>query len=211
MNPNHWLRQLFPTARRLLLERSLRLLKLPPVESVLIVGAGHDPYRDMFSGVKEYVRVDIIPTKGSTDVVADALFLPLKEARFDCVFASECMEHLPDPFLFVQELIRVLKSSGTVILTVPFMYHQHGGPQDYWRWTRKSLERLFLPFAEVEVASQGNRIHVISDLVTTSFSPWPILFPLRVVNHLLVRLPGNMRRGGKASTAPSGFLLVARK
>jgi len=89
MNPRHWLRRLFPTARRLLLERSLRQLNLSPFDKVLIVGAGYDPYHKLFPEVKAHVRVDLLPIRGSTDVVGDALFLPLKEGLFDCFFASE--------------------------------------------------------------------------------------------------------------------------
>ncbi len=211
MNPKGWFRRVFPTARRLLVERSLGLLKYPSVESVLVVGAGHDPYRHMFPGVGQYVRVDIVAVQGCTDVVGDALALPFEEAHFNCILASECMEHLANPFLFVRELARILKPGGTVILTVPFMYHHHPDPDDYWRPTATSLERLFASFPEVEVMPQGNRIHVILDLLTTAFSPRPILFPLRVVNHLLVRLPGLIRDGANSSTAPSGFLVVARK
>jgi len=211
MNPNHWLRQLFPTARRLLLERSFRQLNLSRFDKVLIVGAGYDPYHKFFPEAKAYVRVDLLAIRGSTDVVGDALFLPLKEGVFDCVFASECMEHLGDPFRFVREVARTLKPDGTVIVTVPFMYHQHDDPQDYWRLTKKSLEQLFSSFADVKITSQGNRLHVISDLLTTAFSPTPILFPLRIFNHLLVKLSRFMPRGNIATTAPSGFLLVARK
>ena len=210
-NPNHWMHRLFPTARRLLLERSLRSLDLTRTGHVLIVGAGYDPYHHMVRAAKQYIRVDIASVPGCTDVLADALALPFKEGHFNCVLAVECMEHLADPFLFVRELARVLKAGGTVILTVPFMCHQHPDPYDYWRPTGMALERLFSSFADVEVTPQGNRMHVICDLLTTAFSPNPILFPLRLLNHLLVRLPHAMERGSNTTTAPSGFLLVAKK
>ena len=211
LNPGHWLRRMFPTSRRLLLERSLRALTLLYYNNVLIIGAGYDPYRSIFPVAKEYVCLDIKPVDGVTDVVADALALPFVAAHFDCILASEVMEHLSDPFLFIREITRVLKLGGTVILTVPFMFHQHSDPYDYWRPTRRSLEELFSSFTEVDIWPQGNRMHVICDLLTTAFSPKPIFFPFRILNHLLVRLPGSMQCNGKGSTAPSGFLLVARK
>ena len=211
LNPRHWLRRMFPTSRRLLVEHSLRALTLSYYNNVLIIGAGHDPYRSMFPVAKEYVCLDIKPVDGVTDVVADALALPFVADHFDCILASEVMEHLSDPFLFVQELTRVLKAGGTVILTVPFMFHQHADPYDYWRPTRRSLEELFSCFTEVDIWPQGNRVHVIWDLLTTAFSPKPIFFLFRILNHLLVRLPGSMQCNEKGSTAPSGFLLVARK
>lgn len=211
LNPRHWLHRMFPTSRRLLVERSLRALSLPYYDNVLIIGAGYDPYRSMFPVVKEYVCLDIKPVDGVTDVIADALALPFVTAHFDCILASEVIEHLSNPFLFIQEITRVLKPGGMVILTVPFMFHQHSDPYDYWRPTRRSLKELFSSFTEVDIWSQGNRVHVIWDLLTTAFSPKPIFFLFRIFNHFLVRLHRSKRCNGKGSTAPGGFLMMARK
>jgi SAM-dependent methyltransferase len=207
MNPSSLFRRLFPTAHRLLVDRSLRSLVLPDFNSVLIVGAGHDPYRSLFPRVKEYIRLDIKPIPGITDVVGDALALPFEAARFDCLLASEVMEHLSDPFLFAREMDRVLKPGGTVILTVPFMFHQHGDPHDFWRPTSRALAELFKSFTTVKVTSLGNSLHVISDIITTTFTPYPVLFPLRIVNHLLI----NFSKASGTSRAPSGYLVIARK
>lgn len=212
MNPRHWFRRLFPTARRLLVERSLHSLKLPDYESVLIVGTGHDPYRSMFHRVKEYVRLDIEPVIGITDVVANALALPFGANRFDCIFATEVIEHLSNPFIFAREITRVLKPGGTIILTVPFIYHQHADPNDFWRPTHKGLLELFNNCREVKVIPHGNRLHAISDLITTAFSPYPIFFPLRILNHLLVTFSKVIfSKHFLQSTAPCGYLLIGTK
>ena len=207
MNPSSLFRRIFPTAHRLLVERSLHSLALPDFNSVLIVGAGHDPYRALFPRVKEYIRLDIKPIPGITDVVGDALALPFEAARFDCVLASDVMEHLADPFLFAREVDRVLNPGGTVILTVPFMFHQHGDPHDFWRPTSQALAELFRNFTTVNITSLGNRLNVISDLITTAFTPYPVLFPLRIVNHLLI----NFSKASGTSRAPSGYVVIARK
>jgi asparagine synthase (glutamine-hydrolysing) len=206
-NPNGWLRRLFPTAHKQLLKKTLHSLALPDFNSVLVVGAGHDPYRSLFPRVKEYIRLDIKPIPGITDVVGDALALPFEADRFDCLFASEVLEHLSDPFLFAKEMTRVLKPGGTVILTVPFLFHKHGDPHDFWRPTDKALAELFKNFETVQIASLGNSLHVISDLITTAFTPYPVLFPLRIINHLLA----SFSKTSGASRAPSGYLVIARK
>ncbi|WP_375484640.1 class I SAM-dependent methyltransferase [uncultured Mycobacterium sp.] len=52
-------------------------------------------------------------------VVGDALALPYPDGTFDCVIASEILEHVPDDDTAINELIRVLKVGGTLAVTVP--------------------------------------------------------------------------------------------
>ncbi|MBL0358826.1 MAG: class I SAM-dependent methyltransferase [Chitinophagaceae bacterium] len=50
-------------------------------------------------------------------MVADAQALPFETASFDCVVSCECLEHVPDPQKMIDELYRVVKKDGIVILT----------------------------------------------------------------------------------------------
>ena len=52
-------------------------------------------------------------------VVGDALALPYDDETFDCVIASEILEHVPEDDAAIAELIRVLKVGGTLAVTVP--------------------------------------------------------------------------------------------
>jgi len=49
--------------------------------------------------------------------VADAQSLPFANESFDLIFSCECLEHIPDPRKAVNELYRVLKPSGYLILS----------------------------------------------------------------------------------------------
>jgi 2-polyprenyl-3-methyl-5-hydroxy-6-metoxy-1,4-benzoquinol methylase len=53
-------------------------------------------------------------------VVADVFQLPFEENTFDCIVASEIMEHLYDPELFVKKLVYILKPEGRLIITTPY-------------------------------------------------------------------------------------------
>lgn len=203
--------RLFPTARTILLEHDVAQLALAGFRDVLVVGAGNDPYRRHFAQTKRYLRLDITSLPGLTDVVADAHDLPFGDERFDCVFASEVLEHLQDPRRFVRESLRTLRPGGRLILTVPFMFHMHAHPFDFWRPTRESCVAIFEGRAQVEVYGQGNRLHVISDLLTTAGGRWPPLFPLRFFNPLLRLAATGPAAGGSQSSAPSGFCVVAVK
>ncbi|MCO6496372.1 MAG: class I SAM-dependent methyltransferase [Chitinophagaceae bacterium] len=53
-------------------------------------------------------------------VVADTFALPFKKGALDCIIASEIIEHVPDPGLFIQSLLQVLKPGGKLIITTPY-------------------------------------------------------------------------------------------
>lgn len=52
-------------------------------------------------------------------VIGDALSLPYADETFDCVIASEILEHVTQDDAAIAELIRVLKGGGTLVITVP--------------------------------------------------------------------------------------------
>ncbi|MBX7430960.1 class I SAM-dependent methyltransferase [Mycobacterium sp. Y57] len=52
-------------------------------------------------------------------VKGDALDLPYAGATFDCVIASEILEHVPEDERAIAELVRVLKPGGALAITVP--------------------------------------------------------------------------------------------
>lgn len=52
-------------------------------------------------------------------VKGDALDLPYPDSSFDCVIASEILEHVPDDDRAISELVRVLKPGGSLAITVP--------------------------------------------------------------------------------------------
>ncbi|MFA5707721.1 class I SAM-dependent methyltransferase [Mycolicibacterium sp.] len=52
-------------------------------------------------------------------VVGNALELPYEDGTFDCVIASEILEHVPEDDAAIAELVRVLKKGGKLAVTVP--------------------------------------------------------------------------------------------
>jgi len=52
-------------------------------------------------------------------VNGDALSLPFPDGAFDCVIASEVLEHVPPDTVAISELVRVLRPGGRMAVTVP--------------------------------------------------------------------------------------------
>ena len=53
-------------------------------------------------------------------VVADVFSLPFNDNVFDYIIASEIIEHVVDPAKFVENLMRILKPGGSLVVTTPF-------------------------------------------------------------------------------------------
>jgi len=60
------------------------------------------------------------PFGNHSAIVADAFSLPFRKSTFDCIIASEIIEHVPAPGAFIKSLFGVLKSGGKLIITTPY-------------------------------------------------------------------------------------------
>lgn len=107
-----------------------------PGSRVLEVGGGTSFLRPV---VEEevpgafYVSGDIAPTNATTAVL-DATRLGVASGSIDAVLALEVLEHMPQPLAMLEEVSRVLRPGGTMIVTVPFMFGLHDF-RDYFRYT----------------------------------------------------------------------------
>jgi SAM-dependent methyltransferase len=60
-------------------------------------------------------------------VVADGLWLPVRDGGADVVFCSNVLEHVPDPMGLVEEMIRATRPRGLVYLSFTNWYSPWGG------------------------------------------------------------------------------------
>jgi len=125
--------------------RSMHEMK-PLVQGIMLdLGCGTRRYELIFKdAVDTYIGLDwpAIQDRALPNVIGDAMNIPLMDASVDVVLATELMEHLPSPQIFLNEVARVLGKSGTFILSVPFMEPIHEEPRDYYRFTPYSLRLL---------------------------------------------------------------------
>jgi ubiquinone/menaquinone biosynthesis C-methylase UbiE len=65
------------------------------------------------------------------DIVSDITSIPVPDRSFDSILCSEVFEHLPFPERSLDELHRILKPGGLLILTAPFCSLTHFSPYHY--------------------------------------------------------------------------------
>jgi SAM-dependent methyltransferase len=108
--------------------RDTHVFGAPSVSMILNLGSG---VQNRLPGL---INLDIYPHE-NTDVAGDAHRLPFLAESMDGVWLCAVMEHLRRPFDVADEVFRVLKPDGFVLVTVPFIQPRHGSPYDYFRYT----------------------------------------------------------------------------
>jgi ubiquinone/menaquinone biosynthesis C-methylase UbiE len=141
-------------------ERDLWVQKIAqrvlPGQSVLDVGAGSAPYRNVFRHAvyKTHDFAQLRPDQllgqqgySAVDYVSDITAIPVPTASFDHILCTEVLEHIPDPLTAVAEMCRIVKPGGNIFLTAPLgsglhqePYHFYGGYTPFWY--RYAFERV---------------------------------------------------------------------
>jgi len=90
---------------------------------------------------KAYVGMDRRPGPG-VEFVADVEAMPQPDASVGTVIAMNTFEHVPRVWRGFEEIYRVLRPDGALLISCPFYFHIHGFPGDYWRFTPDALDLL---------------------------------------------------------------------
>lgn len=111
------------------------------------IGCGEKPLQKYVSHyIAEHVGVDHEGTfhdRSKVDRFGSAYNLPFEAESFDSALCTAVLEHLEEPELAIRECFRVLKPGGFAIYSVPFIWHLHEEPRDFFRYSRYGLDYLF--------------------------------------------------------------------
>jgi SAM-dependent methyltransferase len=116
---------------------------------------GFADLRGLFPG-RPYVGLDRRPGPG-VDLVADVEALPQPDASVGTILAVSTLEHVGRFWRAFDEIYRVLRPDGALLVACPFYFHIHGHPDDYWRFTPSALELLLADYPSKIVGWHGPR------------------------------------------------------
>jgi SAM-dependent methyltransferase len=111
--------------------------------------------RSLFPG-KKYIGVDMRPGPG-VDCVANVEDLPHKSASIGTVLALNTFEHVKCFWRGLDEVHRVLRPDGVLVLSTPFFFRIHQFPHDYWRFTPAAYEALLETYPSKIIGWHGAR------------------------------------------------------
>lgn len=139
-----------------------KLKELARENYILDIGGGHQfqkgmaKYQSLFYG-KRYETMDNSPAY-KPNIVGDIHSMPFKDGSIDAILCNSVFEHLYNPNKAMEEIYRVLKKGGKVLIYTHFIYPYHGRKGvygDYFRFTEDSLRYLLRNFSQLEIKKQG--------------------------------------------------------
>lgn len=180
------------------------------------IGAGKTKLHPNMKGLE-------IEAGPGVDIVGSALDLPFEDNSVDLIVTQEVLEHVPDPFLAMREIHRVLKRGGRAYVQLPFMIGFHPCPTDFWRFTDQGIIELAVqagfsaPVAHQSVGPATGFYRIAVEFCAILYSrPWLRLYrPLKGLFALLLYpikwLDPLLRGHPEANRIPGGYFIQVEK
>jgi SAM-dependent methyltransferase len=178
--------------------------RFPFQEPILDTCAGWEPnfYQPLFPG-KKYIKQDMQDfDPPCIDLICDVADMkPISSESIGLVLNLESLEHLPYPQKAIDEIHRVLRPNGLLILTTVMHFKIHRTPKDYWRFTPDGIELLLSRFKIEDCTLEGDLKRPkgiwVTAQKTSNAEEWGKLPPFRTVgddDQILKKLERRMRR-----------------
>jgi ubiquinone/menaquinone biosynthesis C-methylase UbiE len=186
---------------------------------VLNIGAGGDFGKALMRHADQQqfqvVSLDI-DERRHPDIVGDLCSHDFKGQQFDAVIMAETLEHIHSPHLALENVHRILKEGGRLILTTPFIFPIHDRPYDYYRYTRYGLEYLLRHFHDVSIKERNSwteAIDVLSVRLIMDKNRWARALSPIFVLLALIKWPISflLSRLIQTDFITSGYVVTARK
>lgn len=130
---------------KLLINESGKLLEIGPQDRSAV--------KENFSNF-QIDTFDIVDTYNPTYVGDLTKFNSnIEESSYDVIACLEVLEHTLQPFSAIQELRRILKDGGHLLLSAPLNGRIHGPVPDCWRFTEHGWKVLLRDFDIIEIDS----------------------------------------------------------
>ena len=139
--------------------------------SILDVGCGYSPYRDLFPVSSQYHGLEIDQPRNhnnpNVSFFYDGITFPIPADSYDLVICSQVLEHSFVPERLLSEIRRTLKADGHLLLTIPFIWPEHEQPFDAQRFTSFGLLHLLneIPFNVVDVYKSNGGLPCLIQLL----------------------------------------------
>lgn len=154
----------------------------PAGARILDAGAGEGTHRRYFHQ-QRYCGLDLGVGDAAwdysrLDVLGDLENMPFRPGAFEAAISVVTLEHVREPGRVLEEIARVLKPGGRLLLVAPQQWEEHQQPHDYFRFTRYGLQYLLerAGFQEIEAAPVGGIFRLLSRRLLNALQFFPGLW-----------------------------------
>ena len=114
---------------------------IPSGKTVLDVGAGTAPYKNLFKHciykTHDFAKLNKEQNKAGKnycqlDYISNIDNIPVEDKSFDVIICTEVLEHVPEPIKAIKEFARIIKPQGMIILSAPLAGFVHQEPYHFY-------------------------------------------------------------------------------
>ena len=130
---------------------------------VLNIGAGGDIEKIISTNFKDIYSIDIDENRKPNQLIdiCSENFPSKLEYKPNLICCLEVLEHTSNPLIAINNIYEVLEENDYCLLSVPFNFHIHDEPNDYYRFTFYGLKNLFSRFSEVKILKRNGWLESI--------------------------------------------------
>lgn len=208
-----------PTLLRLAEHEALKTIRLSG--KILDVGGdAQSSYRNLLGGDHSFITINL-DAKTSPDIFHDLEKpLPLGDDMFDHAVLVNVLEHVFEYRQLLRESVRVVKTQGSVIIVVPFLFPVHPSPLDFHRFTEDALRREceYVGMDVANILPLGSGVFAARYVLLDRLLPRPLrLVSFYTVRHMIIYadmfwscLARIMRKKYRAKDYALGYVVEGR-
>ncbi|MEC4880695.1 MAG: class I SAM-dependent methyltransferase [Scytonema sp. PMC 1070.18] len=148
-------------------------------DRVLVIDSENVPYQQYIPNAHIIAKSRGIQADVQGDL--DEKLSTIEDESFEMILCTGLLEHVPEPQRFINDLHRILKPGGKLIVHASAVYCYHEGPNDFFHFTPFSFKLLFSKWSSITIRGSSQPFETIAILLQR------ILFQCEV-KYKLVRL-----------------------
>ncbi len=163
----------------------------------------------------QIITTDINQFDDYPDIIDDICDIQnLELGSFDGIICMAVLEHVYEPHKACENLYKLLKEGGYVLVYVPFFFSYHAPKnlvyQDFFRFSRDALAYLFRDFSEVTIYPYRGRYSTMFNMFGFWKKRVEKIFGHKL-NRTLDKIFGKILRDREQVLQASGYYLWAKK
>lgn len=198
-----------------------KLAEVPPLEGITLdLGGGGSPtYKEVLKINGTFINMDAMAEANPTVVGNLESTFPFVTNYADNAILLNTLEHIYDYQHVANEMFRVTKENGQIILFIPFMFpvHTHQTENffidDYFRYSKSALKNILTKagFKEVTIEPCGGLLLVLGELLSFALRLKILTVPLSILFVLLNPIHSSLRKNTASTSFPLAYFVKAIK